>query len=98
MSCNALRFSEDDRRFIESKAAHSCPGCPRHVHSMSLASISDYVPELGCDPPVPAWKQMDAFEEQPSSPERRGRYLAVAPVRALRPSADSATFALPGSR
>lgn len=98
MSCNALRFSEVDRRFIESQAAHSFPGCPRHGHRMSCASISDYVPELGRDPPVPAWKQMDAFDEQPPSPERRGRYLAVAPVRGLRPSRDSATFALPGSR
>ena len=44
-------------------AAHIFPNCPRYIHRMSLQEVSAYAPAAGHEPPVPAWKQMDAFRD-----------------------------------
>ena len=48
---------------VRVRAIHIFPNCPRYIHRMSLSSISEYAPEAGHVPPVPAWKQMDAFRD-----------------------------------
>lgn len=39
------------------------PNCPRYIHKMQLTEISAYAPRPNYQPPVPAWKQMDAFRD-----------------------------------
>lgn len=34
------------------------PNCPRYVHQMKLVKRSKFVPQAGCETPVPGWKQM----------------------------------------
>jgi hypothetical protein len=48
---------------VRVRAAHVFPNCPRYIHRLSLGEISAYAPALGHEPPVPAWKQMDAFRD-----------------------------------
>jgi predicted pyridoxine 5'-phosphate oxidase superfamily flavin-nucleotide-binding protein len=48
---------------VRVQAAHIFPNCPRYIHRMTLAEASAYVPAAGHEPPVPAWKQMDAFRD-----------------------------------
>jgi hypothetical protein len=48
---------------VRVRAAHIFPNCPRYLHRMPLAELSSYTPAPGHEPPVPAWKQMDAFRE-----------------------------------
>jgi predicted pyridoxine 5'-phosphate oxidase superfamily flavin-nucleotide-binding protein len=48
---------------VRVRAAHVFPNCPRYIHRLSLGEISAYVPAPGHEPPVPAWKQMDAFRD-----------------------------------
>jgi predicted pyridoxine 5'-phosphate oxidase superfamily flavin-nucleotide-binding protein len=35
------------------------PNCPRYIHRLALVARSRFVPKLGCDTPVPAWKRAD---------------------------------------
>lgn len=54
-------------------AEHIFPNCPRYIHRMPLQQISEYAPAEGHVPPVPAWKQMDAFRDHlPGAPARPG--------------------------
>ena len=39
------------------------PNCPRYIHKMQLTELSAYAPRPNYQPPVPAWKQMDAFRD-----------------------------------
>ncbi len=39
------------------------PNCPRYIHKMQFEEISAYAPRPDYEPPVPAWKQMDAFRD-----------------------------------
>ena len=48
---------------VRVRAEHVFPNCPRYVHSMALRELSVYVPAPRHEPPVPAWKQMDAFRD-----------------------------------
>ena len=48
---------------VRVRAEHIFPNCPRYVHRMPLEQFSEYAPASGYDPPVPAWKQMDAFRD-----------------------------------
>ena len=48
---------------VRVRAAHIFPNCPRYLHRMSLEDLSVYAPAPGHEPPVPAWKQMDAFRD-----------------------------------
>lgn len=48
---------------VRVKAQHIFPNCPRYIHRMSLQGLSEYAPAPGHEPPVPAWKQMDAFRD-----------------------------------
>jgi predicted pyridoxine 5'-phosphate oxidase superfamily flavin-nucleotide-binding protein len=35
------------------------PNCPRYIHKMQLVERSRFVPHVGCETPVPAWKKFD---------------------------------------
>jgi len=48
---------------VRVRAQHVFPNCPRYIHRMSLEEISAYAPAAGHEPPVPAWKEMDAFRD-----------------------------------
>lgn len=48
---------------VRVRALHIFPNCPRYVHPMTPGSLSPYTPAPGHEPPVPAWKQMDAFRD-----------------------------------
>ena len=39
------------------------PNCPRYVHSMQRAGLSDFAPRPGHVPPVPAWKRFEMFRD-----------------------------------
>jgi hypothetical protein len=54
---------EGAQALVRVQAAHIFPNCPRYIHRLSLAEISVYAPAPGHAPPVPAWKQMDAFRD-----------------------------------
>ena len=48
---------------VRVKAEHIFPNCPRYIHRMVLEKMSEYAPSPGHCPPIPAWKQMDAFRD-----------------------------------
>ena len=48
---------------VRVRALHIFPNCPRYVHPMTKAGLSPYAPAPGHEPPVPAWKEMDAFRD-----------------------------------
>ena len=48
---------------VRVRAEHIFPNCPRYIHRMPLEELSVFAPEPGHEPPVPAWKQMDAFRD-----------------------------------
>ena len=48
---------------VRVRAEHIFPNCPRYIHRLALEEISTYAPAPGHRPPVPAWKQMDAFRD-----------------------------------
>lgn len=48
---------------VRVRAEHIFPNCPRYIHRMPLAELSAYAPAPGHVPPIPAWKQMDAFRD-----------------------------------
>ena len=48
---------------VRVRALHVFPNCPRYVHPMAPGGLSPYAPAPGHEPPVPAWKQMDAFRD-----------------------------------
>jgi predicted pyridoxine 5'-phosphate oxidase superfamily flavin-nucleotide-binding protein len=48
---------------VRVRAEHIFPNCPRYIHRMALQEMSPYAPAPGHVPPVPAWKQMDAFRD-----------------------------------
>jgi predicted pyridoxine 5'-phosphate oxidase superfamily flavin-nucleotide-binding protein len=39
------------------------PNCPRYIPRMQLVEPSPYVPRAGGEPPVPAWKKREVFNE-----------------------------------
>lgn len=48
---------------VRVRAEHIFPNCPRYIHTMTPTELSCYAPGPGIEPPVPAWKQMDAFRD-----------------------------------
>jgi predicted pyridoxine 5'-phosphate oxidase superfamily flavin-nucleotide-binding protein len=48
---------------VRVRAEHIFPNCPRYIHRMTLEELSVYAPAPGHEPPIPAWKQMDAFRD-----------------------------------
>lgn len=50
------------------------PNCPRYIPRMSTGEASPYVPRAGGEPPVPAWKKRDMFNEvlPAGDPARKG--------------------------
>jgi len=39
------------------------PNCPRYIPTMQLAEPSEYAPRPGIDPPEPAWKSFEIFQD-----------------------------------
>jgi predicted pyridoxine 5'-phosphate oxidase superfamily flavin-nucleotide-binding protein len=39
------------------------PNCPRYIHKLQTSELSAFAPRPNYEPPVPAWKNMDAFRE-----------------------------------
>jgi len=39
------------------------PNCPRYIHRMQMVEPSPYVPQAGCEPPIPKWKTFPQFNE-----------------------------------
>jgi len=39
------------------------PNCPRYIPRMQVLEASPYVPRAGGEPPVPAWKTREVFNE-----------------------------------
>lgn len=37
--------------------------CPRYIHRMKKIEQSEYVPEPGCETPVPEWKTLDVVQD-----------------------------------
>jgi predicted pyridoxine 5'-phosphate oxidase superfamily flavin-nucleotide-binding protein len=48
---------------VRVRAEHIFPNCPRYIHRMAIQELSEYAPGPDVEPPVPAWKQMDAFRD-----------------------------------
>ena len=40
-------------------ATHVFPNCPRYIHRLALVERSRFVPQAGCEPPIPDWKRRD---------------------------------------
>jgi hypothetical protein len=43
--------------------SYAFPNCPRYIHKMELKEVSVYAPAPGHIPPVPEWKEMEAFRD-----------------------------------
>ncbi len=48
---------------VRVRAQEIFPNCPRYIHKMQMTELSAYAPRADHEPPVPAWKQMDAFRD-----------------------------------
>jgi predicted pyridoxine 5'-phosphate oxidase superfamily flavin-nucleotide-binding protein len=50
------------------------PNCPRYIPKLELVEPSVYVPQPGCDPVEPVWKDFDVFKDvvHPRQPTFRG--------------------------
>jgi predicted pyridoxine 5'-phosphate oxidase superfamily flavin-nucleotide-binding protein len=44
---------------VRVRATHVYPNCPRYVPQMRVVERSRFVPQPGCETPVPAWKQRE---------------------------------------
>jgi len=54
---------EGAQLMVRVRAERIFPNCPRYIHRMQVVEQSPYVPRAGQVPPVPAWKQMPAFQD-----------------------------------
>ena len=48
------------------------PNCPRYIPRMQLVEASKYIPQPGCDPPEPAWKNYFIDVIHPRQPTFKG--------------------------
>ena len=56
---------------VRVRAREIFPNCPRYIHKMKMMELSAYAPRPDYQPPVPAWKQMEAFRDYlPSDPQK----------------------------
>lgn len=44
---------------VRVRAREVFPNCPRYIHRYKLAARSRFVPQSGCETPVPSWKKGD---------------------------------------
>lgn len=76
-------ISEDDpllketvgaQLIIRIRARAIFPNCPRYVPTLELAEPSIYTPQAGVDPPEPAWKTFETFQDvvPPRQPTFKG--------------------------
>ncbi len=56
---------------VRVRAREIFPNCPRYIHKLQVTELSVYAPRRNYEPPVPAWKQMEAFRDYlPSEPSK----------------------------
>ena len=48
---------------VRVRAEEIFPNCPRYIHKMQMTELSAYAPRPNYSPPLPAWKEMDAFKD-----------------------------------
>jgi len=48
---------------VRVRAESIFPNCPRYIHKLQTSELSAYAPRPNYEPPVPAWKNMDAFRD-----------------------------------
>jgi hypothetical protein len=48
---------------VRIKARDIFPNCPRYIHSMEMAEISEYALKSGYTPPEPFWKSKPNLKE-----------------------------------
>ncbi len=44
---------------VRVEATQVFPNCPRYIHKLELVERSRFVPQVGCEPPVPEWKRRE---------------------------------------
>ncbi len=44
---------------VRVEVTHVFPNCPRYIHKLALVERSKFVPQAGCEPPVPDWKRRE---------------------------------------
>ena len=68
-----LRAAHPDADLIvRVRAREIFPNCPRYIHKLPMTELSAYAPRPEYQPPVPAWKQMEAFRDYlPSDRDRK---------------------------
>jgi predicted pyridoxine 5'-phosphate oxidase superfamily flavin-nucleotide-binding protein len=49
------------QQIVRVRAERIFPNCPRYIHRMKLVEYSVFAPREGHEPPVPGWKQDEAF-------------------------------------
>jgi predicted pyridoxine 5'-phosphate oxidase superfamily flavin-nucleotide-binding protein len=46
------------------------PNCPRYIHKLERVARSEFVPQAGCETPVPAWKRSEWARDALSDKDR----------------------------
>ena len=54
---------EGAQLMVRVRAERIFPNCPRYIPRMQVLEASPYVPRAGVEPPVPAWKAREVFNE-----------------------------------
>jgi predicted pyridoxine 5'-phosphate oxidase superfamily flavin-nucleotide-binding protein len=54
---------EGAQLMVRVRAERIFPNCPRYIPRMQVLEASPYVPRAGVEPPVPAWKKREVFNE-----------------------------------
>ncbi len=54
-----LAVYERAQCIVRVRATQVFPNCPRYIHKLELVERSRFVPQTGCEPPVPEWKRRD---------------------------------------
>ena len=56
---------------VRVRAERIFPNCPRYIHKYTRVGSSEFVPEVGREAPVPAWKQSDWARDVLPRPRER---------------------------
>lgn len=51
------------RSAVRVEVTRAFSACPRYVHRMAPAGLSEHVPRAGSEPPVPDWKKKAAYQD-----------------------------------
>ena len=58
-----LKTFEGAQQLVRVQVALIFPNCPRYIHPVKRAALSDHAPRLGHSPPDAAWKQFEMFRD-----------------------------------